>query len=78
MHRRVLSTGVSWEYSAPAITIRPPARLRGLNARDDLNKGRLAGSVLADEAMHFAQVKGEIDAVERPNPAESLRNVREF
>src|SRR5215217_6728510 len=56
----------------------PPARLRVLNARDDLDQGRLAGSVLANKAMHLARVEGEIDTVESLNAAEPLRDVREF
>ncbi len=56
---------------------RPPvdahlAVIAGMDAGDDLHQRRLAGAVLADEAMHLAGQQREVDARQRGHAAERL------
>ncbi len=43
-----------------------------VDAREDLHERRLAGAVLADEAVHLAGAKGEADAVQHGHAEERL------
>jgi hypothetical protein len=41
-------------------------------ARQYVHQRRFAGTVLADDGMHFARPEGERDVVERQHPGEAL------
>ena len=41
-------------------------------ASEQLNQGRFAGPVLADNGMDFTPLKSEINRLQRVRPAESL------
>src|SRR5258708_38076790 len=43
-----------------------------MKARDDLHEGRLAGAVLADQAVDLAPAQHEIDVAQRCDAAERL------
>ena len=57
---RVLSDGVSCRYSTP-VDHDAAAGVGALDAGDDLDQRRLAGSVLAGQAMHLAGGDREIN-----------------
>ena len=44
-----------------------------MGARQDLDEGRLAGAVVTEERQHLARADVEIDAGERRQRAETLR-----
>ena len=44
----------------------------GVHAGEDLHQRRLAGAVLADQRVHLAGAKLEVDAVERGDAGEAL------
>ncbi len=46
-----------------------------VHAGEDLDEGRLAGAVLADESVRLARVEIDRDVVERPDRPEALRSV---
>ena len=50
------------------------ARLRPLDAGNDLDQGRFARTVFADEAMHFANFKRHVDVAQRMDAAKALGN----
>ena len=45
-----------------------------VHARDDLHEGRLAGAVLADEAVHLASTHIHVDAGQHGDAEEALRD----
>ena len=51
-----------------------PAGLRPLHAGNDLDQGRFARAVLADQAMHFARLKRHVDVAQRMDAAKALGN----
>ena len=77
MPRRVLSAGVSRSCGTPSTTMRPPGSRR-LDAGDDLDQRRLAGAVLADQAMHLAGLDVQVDLAQRMHAAEDLGDVLEL
>ena len=52
----------------------PAASFRRLDAGNDLYKCRLAGAVLADKAVHLADLQRQIDIAKRMHATEALRN----
>ena len=74
MPSRVLSTGVSRSCSTPSTTMRPPGS-GASHAGDDLDQRRLAGAILADEAMHLAGLERQVDVAQRMHAPEELRDV---
>src|SRR5450631_1118138 len=52
----------------------PTAAFRRLDAGNDFNEGRLAGTVFADETMYLADLERQIDIAKRVHAAEALRN----
>jgi hypothetical protein len=46
-----------------------------VEAADDLDQGRLAGAVVADEAEHLALAQAQVDVAEGGDPAEALGHV---
>ena len=54
------------------------ALIFGVHACDDLHQRALAGTILADEAMHLALAQGEVDALEGDDSAERLGDARQL
>jgi len=52
----------------------PTASFRLLDAGNDLNECRLAGTVFTDNAVHLADLQRQIDIAKRVHSAEALRN----
>ena len=52
------------------------ARVRLVDAREDLHERRLAGAVLADQAVHLAATHVEVDAGQHAHAEEALRRCR--
>src|SRR5215216_4069272 len=50
------------------------AAIGGEGARQDLDQRALAGPVVADQGRHLPRVDGEVDAPQRPDAAEALRD----
>ena len=48
------------------------ARVGVVDARKDLDQGRLAGAVLPEQRMNFAAADVEVDAIERDRRGETL------
>ncbi len=48
------------------------AALGRIDAREDLDQGRLAGAVLAEQRVHLAALDLEVDGVERERAGEAL------
>ena len=46
-----------------------------VEAGHDLDQGRLAGAVLAEEGVHFARVQRDVRTVERLRAAEALGHI---
>jgi hypothetical protein len=46
-----------------------------VEAADDLDQGRLASAVVADQAEHLALVQAQVDVAESGDPAEALGHV---
>ncbi len=55
-----------------------PAGVGVVDAEDDVAQRRLAGAVLAQQAMNLASGDGERDVVERRKRAEVLADVLDF
>ena len=43
-----------------------------MDAAEDLDEGRFAGAVFAQQGMHFARQNLEVDAAQRPHAAKAL------
>ena len=52
----------------------PATAFRRLDAGNDLDEGRLAGTVFPDQAVHLSGLKRQIDITKRMDAAEALRN----
>ena len=52
-----------------------PAGVGLVEAADDLDQGRLAGAVVADQAEHLAPVQAQVDVGQGGDPAEALGDV---
>src|SRR4029450_10477773 len=52
-----------------------PAGVGLVEAAEDLDQGRLAGAVVADEAEHLALAEAQVDVAEGGDPAEALGRV---
>ena len=52
-----------------------PAGVGLVEAADDLDQGRLAGAVVADEAEHLAPAQAQVDVGQGGDPAEALGHV---
>ena len=55
-----------------------PAVIRGLRPGDDLDEGRLAGAVLADERVNLSGAQVEGYAAQRAHAREGLGDARGF
>jgi hypothetical protein len=56
-------------------TQQDPPLVRLLEARDDLDQGRLAGAVVAEQPQHLALAEVQVDVAQRRDRAEALGDV---
>ena len=70
MPRRMAACGSARRTGSPCQVIVPGVGL--VRSGEDLDQRRLAGAVLAEQAVHLTGADVEVDAVQRPDAGEGL------
>ena len=65
------------QRDGPTVDFDDGRSVRGVEAAEDLDERRLAGAVLAQQAVNLAMKNGEAHVVERPRAAKALGKPRD-